>query len=150
LKCAVKREGFCPDFIRQLASQTDRSVWAAICLPNESCAIGDELPTSLKNYLTRCFRKYAQVYGASVNLQTGEVVVDSSINQYYNNNLSSTVADTNLKKEILAQLARKLWRYADATKIDFWIAGLDEELEAENRRQTERSLKKRRRPPSAV
>ena len=150
MKCAVKREGFCPNFIRQLASHADQPVWAAICLPNESCAIGDELPAALKTYLTRCFRKYAQVYGASIHLQTGEIVIESSINQSYKNNLASTVADIYLKQEILNQLSRKLWRYAEAAKIEFWIAGLEAELEEERRRQAERELKRRRRPPSPV
>jgi lambda repressor-like predicted transcriptional regulator len=127
MKCAVKRRGFCPAEIKQLALQSGHAVWAVVCLANESCAIGDEYPSTLRNYLTRSFRKYAQIYGAFVDLRSGEVIPRSSVNRRYNNRHSYEVYRLEIKREILRQLERRLWRYLYEMELKLWITGLEDE-----------------------
>jgi hypothetical protein len=129
MKYAVKRKGFNPAAVDRLARQSDHAIWAVLCLANESCAIGDECPSTLRNYLARSFRKYARTYGAFVDLRTGEVVPRSSINRRYGNRLSYEVCNFETKCEILRQLRNRLWRYLTETGLKLWIAGLEEDVE---------------------
>jgi lambda repressor-like predicted transcriptional regulator len=129
MKCVVKRKGFCPSEIRQLAESANRAVWAVLCLANESCAIGNEHPVTLRNCLTGNFRKHAQIYAAFVNLRTGEVSAQSYLNCRYGNRLPHEIHDFETKCRILRQLERRLWAYLDEAGLDLWMLGLDEELE---------------------
>jgi hypothetical protein len=125
VKCAVKRKGFYPAEIKQLALRSDYAVWAVVCLANESCAIGDECPAILRRYLIHSFWKYAQIYGVFVDLRTGEIIPRSSVNRRYNNRLSYEVFNIESRLEILRQLERRLWWYLYETGLQLWIAGLE-------------------------
>jgi lambda repressor-like predicted transcriptional regulator len=129
MKYAVKRKGFHPAAVERLARQSDHAIWAVLCLANESCAIGDEYPSTLRNYLTRSFRKYARIYGVFVDLRTGEVIPRSSINRRYGNRLSYEVRDFEVKCEILRQLGSRFWWYLTETGLKLWIAELEEDVE---------------------
>jgi hypothetical protein len=128
MKYAVKRKGFSPAAVDRLARQSDHAIWAVLCLANESCAIGDECPSTLRNYLARSFRKYARTYGVFVDLRTGEVVPRSSVNRRYGNRLSYEVCNFETKRKILRQLRNRLWWYLTETGLKLWIAGLGEDV----------------------
>ncbi|MCL2038691.1 hypothetical protein FWG86_02215 [Candidatus Saccharibacteria bacterium] len=126
MKCAIKRKGFCPHAIEQLVAASGHTIWAVVCLANESCAIGDEYPSTLRNFLIREFRKYAQIYGVSINFQTGEIIPRSSINRCYANRHTDEVQEPAICQEILVQLERRLWRYLELTQLTLWIDGLED------------------------
>jgi hypothetical protein len=145
MKYAVRRRGLSPADIKRVAERNNNILVAVLCLANESCAIGDCCFVSLKNHLVRSFRKYAATYGALVNLETGEVIVRSLLNRCYANRLSDEVASLKIKQEILAQLGRRLWWYLEETNVTLWIAGLDEQLRAEAKRQAIRAARRQMR-----
>jgi hypothetical protein len=130
MKYTAKRRGFCPRAVKKLAERSDYAVWAVLCLANEGCVLGDEHPTTLLNCLTRCFGKYAKIYGAFVDLRTGEVNPRCSVNRCYGNRLSHEILDMEVKKEVLAQLECRLWRYLFETGLKLWMAGLEGESKA--------------------
>jgi len=132
MKCAVKRKGFDIACMKQLAMSCKRSVYAVVCLPNESCVIGDEYPAILRNHLIRTYCKHSKTYRVSLDFRTGEVALYRSSRQ--------REIDPCTKREILDQLKSRLWRYTDETKIEFWMEGLGDEPREEDIRslKTER------------
>ncbi|MCL2001785.1 hypothetical protein FWG76_00040 [Candidatus Saccharibacteria bacterium] len=145
MRCAVKRRGFYPDDVRQIAEQNDRIILAVLCLANESCVIGCGSFTTLKNCLIRRYRKYARIFGAHIDLATGEVLVRSFVNRRYANRLSDEVLKLDTRKEILDQLERRLWWYLAETEARLWIAGLEEELALRAKLLAEREERRRKR-----
>jgi hypothetical protein len=127
MKYAVKRNGFLPAHVRQIAGQNDQMFSVVLCLANESCAIGDEPHVTLRNYLIRNYKKYAKIYGGAVCLRTGEVFTCSPLNHRYVNRRSYHVCDLKVRREILVQLKKRLWWYLEETKIKLWITGLADE-----------------------
>ncbi|MDR0979558.1 MAG: hypothetical protein LBM12_00110 [Candidatus Nomurabacteria bacterium] len=127
MKLAARRQGFCALEIQRLADHANAAIWAVLCLANESCAIGDECPTTLRNFLTRNFNRHAQTYAVHINLKTGEVAAKAVLNRCYRNHLSPEVGDPYIRGRILRQLERRLWQYLYETGLTLWMASVNDD-----------------------
>lgn len=134
MKYAVKRKGFCSTDVKQVAERSNGTLTVVLCLANESCAIGSDCFTTLRNFLVRSFRKYAKIYGVSICLHTGKVDASSPLNRRYANRRSEEIDQLDVKQKVMAQLGRRFWWYLEEVDLRLWMPGLEDELEAESDR----------------